>query len=220
MARGTRHGHRSGHIRNLAAMQLWRSGRGSLAVLCSTMLVLAGCAQFNDIQSQPFTTNPERQPPPSSSPPPPPPLPDKPFPKECPAPGVMQGCLESTSGLLMQPDSKSALVAERTTGAVKEVSVSAEPKVKTVIPVDPAGDGGLMDIVLSPTYKQDRLMYAYISTPTDNRIIRVADDDIPKDILTGIPKGANGNTGALVFTSPTTLVVLTGDAGNRSVSPR
>ena len=51
----------------------------------------------------------------------------------------MQGCLESTSGLLMQPDSKSALVAERTTGAVKEVSVSAEPRVKTVIPVDPAG---------------------------------------------------------------------------------
>jgi len=218
MARGTRHGHRSGHIRNLAAMQLWRSGRGSLAVLCSAMLVLAGCAQFNDIQSQPFTTDPERQPPPSSSPPPPPPLPDKPFPKECPAPGVMQGCLESTSGLLMQPDSKSALVAERTTGAVKEVSVSAEPKVKTVIPVDPAGDGGLMDIVLSPTYKQDRLMYAYISTPTDNRVIRVADDDTPKEILTGIPKGGNGNTGALLFTSPTTLVVMTGDAGNPAMA--
>src|ERR1700742_2749927 len=214
MACGTRHGHRSGHIRNLAAMRLWRSGRRSSAVLCATMLVLAGCAQFNDIQSQPFTTDPDRQPPPSSSPPPPPPLPDKPFPKECPAPGVMQGCLESTSGLLMQPDSKSALVAERTTGAVKEVAVSAEPKVKMVIPVDPSGDGGLMDIVMSPTYTQDRLMYAYISTPTDNRVIRVADGDIPKDILTGIPKGATGNTGALIFTSPTTLVVLTGDAGN------
>src|SRR5271170_6377183 len=218
MARGTRHGHRSGHIRNLAAMQLWRSGRGSLAVLCSAMLVLAGCAQFNDIQSQPFTTEPERHPPASSSPPPPPPLPDKPFPKKCPAPGTMQGCLESTSGLLMQPDSKSALVAERITGAVKEVSVSAEPKVKTVIPVDPAGDGGLMDIVLSPTYKQDRLMYAYISTPTDNRVVRVADGDTPKDILTGIPKGGIGNTGALLFTSPTTLVVLTGDAGNPAMA--
>ena len=61
----------------------------------------------------------------------------------------MQGCLESTSGLIMRPDSKSALVAERTTGAIKEVSVKAEPKVKTVIPVDPSDDGGLMDIVLS-----------------------------------------------------------------------
>ena len=126
----------------------------------------------------------------------------------------MQGCLESTSGLIMGPDSQSAIVAERTTGAVKDVSVRAEPKVKMVIPVDPTGDGGLMDIVLSPTYSQDRLMYAYISTPTDNRVVRIADGDIVKPILTGIPKGATGNMGALIFTSPTTLVVLTGDAGN------
>jgi glucose/arabinose dehydrogenase len=129
----------------------------------------------------------------------------------------MQGCLASTSGLIMLPDSKSALVAERTTGAVKEVAVSAEPKVKTVIPVDPSADGGLMDIVLSPTYSQDRLMYAYVSTPTDNRVVRIADGDVPKDILTGIPKGASGNTGALIFTSPTTLVVLTGDAGDAAL---
>ena len=130
----------------------------------------------------------------------------------------MQGCLESTSGLIMGDDSKSALVAERTTGVVKEVSLNAEPKVKTVIPVDGSGDGGLMDIVLSPTYQQDRLMYAYISTPTDNRVIRIADGDIPKDILTGIPKGATGNTGSLIFTSPTTLVVQTGDAGNPALA--
>ena len=71
-----------------------------------------------------------------------------------------------------------------------------------------------MDIVMSPTYSQDRLMYAYVSTPTDNRVIRIADGDIPKPILTGIPKGATGNMGALIFTSPTTLVVHTGDAGN------
>ncbi|MEO8814194.1 MAG: PQQ-dependent sugar dehydrogenase [Mycobacterium sp.] len=183
-------------------------------VLCAAMLTVTGCAQFNDAQSEPFTTVPHRRMVPTSTPPPPPPLLDKPFPKECPAPGVMQGCLESTSGLIMHADSKSALVAERTTGVVKEVSLTAEPKVKTVIGVDPSGDGGLIDIVLSPTYTQDRLMYAYISTPGDNRVVRIADGDIPKDILTGIPKGAIGNTGALIFTSRTTLVVLTGDAGN------
>lgn len=61
-------------------------------------------------------------------------------------------------------------------------------------------------------------MYAYISTPTDNRVVRVADGDIPKDILTGIPKGAAGNTGALIFTSPTTLVVMTGDAGDPALA--
>ena len=188
------------------------------AVVCAVMLVGSGCARFNAAQSEPFTTEPQMGPPPSSSPPPPPPLPAKPFPKECPAPGVMQGCLDSTSGLIMGPDSQSALVAERLTGAVKEVSTKAEPKVKVVIPVDPSGDGGLLDIVLSPTYAQDRLMYAYISTPTDNRVVRIANTDPPKAILTGIPKGATGNTGALIFTSPTTLLVQTGDAGNPALA--
>ncbi len=192
--------------------------QGAFALLCAALLAVSGCARFDSAQSQPFTTEPELRPGPTSTPPPPPPLPPKPFPKACPAQGVMQGCLESTSGLIMLPDSQSALVAERLTGAVKEVSVRAEPKVKTTIPVDPAGDGGLMDIVLSPTYSQDRLMYAYISTPTDNRVVRVADGDIPKPILTGIPKGATGNTGSLIFTSPTTLVIQTGDAGNPAMA--
>ncbi len=185
----------------------------SLAALCAAAVLVTGCARFDNAVSQPFTEPPKMAPGPPSTPPPPPPLPPKPFPKECPAPGVMQGCLESTSGLIMGPDAKTALVAERTTGAVKEVSISAEPKVRMVIPVDGSGDGGLMSIVMSPTYSQDRLMYAYISTPTDNRVIRIADGDVPKDLLTGIPKGATGNTGSLLFTSPTTLVVQTGDAG-------
>ena len=193
--------------------------RGVLAALTAGLVVtlsgsLTGCARFDDAQSQPFTTEPERGAPATSTPPPPPPLPANPFPKACPAPGVMQGCLESTSGLIMGEDGKTALVAERTTGAIKEVSVNAEPKTRMVIPVDGSGDGGLLDIVKSPTYQQDRLMYAYISTPTDNRVVRIADGDVPKDILTGIPKGATGNAGALIFTSPTTLMVQTGDAGN------
>ena len=183
-------------------------------MLCAALLVGSGCARFDDTVSQPFTTEPQMAPPPATKPEPPPPLPGTPFPKACPAPGVMQGCLESTSGLIMGGDSQSALVAERTTGVVKQVSTKAEPVVKLVIPVDPAGDGGLLDIVKSPTYQQDRLMYAYISTPTDNRVVRIADGDPPKPILTGIPKGATGNAGGLVFTSPTTLLVLAGDAGD------
>jgi glucose/arabinose dehydrogenase len=189
-----------------------------LAVACTVLLGTTGCARFSDAQSQPFTTAPQLKPGPSTTPPPPPPLPAVPFPKQCPAPAVMQGCLETTSGLIMGDDSKSALVAERTTGAVKQVSLHAEPKVELVIPVDPTGDGGLIDIVRSPTYSQDRLTYAYVSTPTDNRVIRIADGDVPKNILTGIPKGATGNAGALIFTSPTTLVVLTGDAGNPALA--
>jgi glucose/arabinose dehydrogenase len=188
--------------------------QGVLALLCVAVLCASGCARFSQAQSEPFTKPPQFGAAPSSTPPPPPPLPPSTFKKVCPAPGVMQGCLDSTSGLIMGPDSHSALVAERVTGAVKDISANAEPKVKMVIPVDPSGDGGLMDIVLSPTYDQDRLMFAYVSTPTDNRVIRIADGDVPKPILTGIPKGVTGNMGALIFTSPTTLEVLTGDAGD------
>lgn len=191
---------------------------GVAAVLCAAMLVGSGCARFDAAQSEPFTTQPKMEPGPTTTPPPPPPLPAKPFPKECKATGVMQGCLDSTSGLIMLPDSQSALVGERLTGAVKQVSVKAEPKVKVTLPVDPSGDGGLMDIVLSPTYGQDRLMYAYVSTPTDNRVIRIADGDVPKPILTGIPKGATGNMGSLTFTSKTTLLVQTGDAGDPALA--
>src|ERR1700738_5382016 len=115
-------------------MGIRRSVRCALAALCAAVLMSSGCARFNDDQSHPFPTNPELKPQPSSTPPPPPPLPPTPFPKACPAPGGMQGCLESTSGLIMGPDSKTALVAERTTGVVKEISVSAAPKVKMVIP--------------------------------------------------------------------------------------
>ncbi|MDF1898699.1 PQQ-dependent sugar dehydrogenase [Mycolicibacterium smegmatis] len=199
-------------------MKSLRRMRQVAAVLCAAMLVGTGCARFDAAQSEPFTTEPELRPGPTTTPPPPPPLPAVPFPKECPAPGVMQGCLDSTSGLIMGADSQSALVGERLTGAIKEVATRAEPKIKTVIPVDPSGDGGLMDIVKSPTYIQDRLMYAYISTPTDNRVVRIADGDVPKPILTGIPKGATGNMGSLIFTSPTTLLVQTGDAGDPAMA--
>lgn len=185
----------------------------TLAFIVASTVTVAGCVHFDPTQDQPYTTAPERGAAPTTTTVPPP-LPGKPFPKACNAPGVMQGCLEATSGLIMQADGKSAIVAERATGAVKDIAFNAEPKVRTVIPVDASSDGGLSDIVLSPSYQQDRLMYAYVSTPTDNRVIRVADGDVPKPILVGIPKGPIGNSGSLIFTSPTTLVVLTGNAGN------
>lgn len=186
--------------------------------LATVVAVGTGCARFDDTLSQPFTTEPARKPPTPTTTTPPPPLPAEPFPKACPAAGVMQGCLESTSGLIMGPDGKTALVAERTTGAIQEVAINAEPAVKTVIPVDGSGDGGLLDIVRSPTFSQDGLMYAYISTPTDNRVVRFAGNDPVKELLTGIPKGPHGNTGSLIFTSPTTLMVQTGDAGDRGAA--
>ncbi|MFC5112312.1 hypothetical protein [Kibdelosporangium philippinense] len=42
----------------------------------------------------------------------------------------------------------------------------------TTIPVDGTTDGGLTWVALSPTYTEDQLIYAYITTPTDNRVVR------------------------------------------------
>ena len=114
--------------------------------------MLSGGARFDNAVPQPFTTEPEMVPGQTSTPPPPRPaaqtLPESSARarRHAGLPGERQPPIMG-SGI-----GKTALVAERTTGAVKEVSVSAEPKVKYVIPVDGSGDGGLMSIVMSPTY--------------------------------------------------------------------
>jgi glucose/arabinose dehydrogenase len=67
---------------------------------------------------------------------------------------------------------------------------------------------------LSPSYPEDELLYAYITTPIDNRVVRIAPGDVPKPVLAGIPKGPTGNAGALALDSEGMLVVATGDAGS------
>ena len=80
--------------------------------------------------------------------------------------------------------------------------------------VDSAGDGGLTGLVLSPSYAEDELIYAYITTPVDNRVVRITRGDAPKPVLVGIPRGPTGNAGALGVDSRGMLLVATGDADN------
>ncbi|OBA88623.1 hypothetical protein A5662_25040 [Mycobacteriaceae bacterium 1482268.1] len=192
--------------------------RAVVALFCAAMLAVSGCARFDNAQSQPFTSEPELKPGSSSAPPPPPPLPST---------GITILTLGSafTETSLTAPVTRSATKADWLSGSmIRPLVLSRQPCITPGAGhsfgngLGGSGDGGLMDIVLSPTYSQDRLMYAYVSTPTDNRVIRIADGDIPKPIFTGIPKGATGNMGALQFTSPTTLVVLTGDAGDPALA--
>ena len=80
--------------------------------------------------------------------------------------------------------------------------------------VDASGDGGLIDFELSPTWLEDQMIFALVTTPSDNRVVRIAPTGSVKPVLTGIPKGATGNMGSIVFSGPSTLVVATGDAGD------
>ncbi len=178
-------------------------------------LALGGCARFDDSASSPFTPEPtlhganidpkkpDRAPTSTTRPS---------GPCMDPDPAVVATCLDTTGGLISLGGT--ALVAERRTGRILQVAPQQPPVEIARVDVDPAGDGGLSDIALSPTYGEDGLIYAYITTGSDNRVVRLAPGGPPKPILTGIPKGATGNRGALDWRDPDQLLVLTGDTGN------
>ncbi|GAA1461853.1 PQQ-dependent sugar dehydrogenase [Williamsia maris] len=192
-------------------------------VATSFMLVGAGCADFGDEDrarsAGEFSPNsqtpviPTPTPPssPSNGPEGPPPT----GPCVDPDPAVIATCLGATSAVTAgDAQGESTVVAERTTGQIISTRRNGPRRVVATVPVDADSDGGLMDFAPSPTFEQDQLIYAYISTASDNRVVRIAPGDTPKPILTGIPKGATGNVGSIHFKSPTELIVATGDAGD------
>ncbi|MCC9709830.1 PQQ-dependent sugar dehydrogenase [Streptomyces sp. MNU76] len=86
--------------------------------------------------------------------------------------------------------------------------------------VAPAGEGGLMGIAVSPEYASDHMIYAYFTSESDNRIVRMlynpekpAGEQLgaPDTILRGIPKGTNHNGGRLAFGPDRMLYASTGE---------
>jgi len=131
-----------------------------------------------------------------------------------PDPQVVVTCLEPVGAIAVLPDGRSALVGERSTGRVLQVERGEAPRLVATVPVDPAGDGGLTGLVLSPAYSEDRLVYAYASTPTANQVLRIAPGEPPEPVLDGIPRGPTNNSGALGVDATGALLVATGDAGS------
>ena len=192
------------------------------ALVCVLAVGLAGCADFGAQDEQrsagPFSSENLTPVAPTQTPPSEPPTDDGPPPSgPCvdPDPAVIATCLAATSAVMVgDPKGESTIVAERTTGKIILTARNAPKKVVASFDVDPSGDGGLLDFAMSPTYEQDRLVYALVSTPVDNRVVRIAPGDVAKPILTGIPRGTTGNVGSLLFRSPGELLVATGDAGD------
>ncbi|MDQ3402585.1 MAG: PQQ-dependent sugar dehydrogenase [Actinomycetota bacterium] len=132
-------------------------------------------------------------------------------------PAVLGTCMDSLVAVATLPGDGSnptALVGERTTGRVLLVRQGAEPTVVATVPVDGSTDGGLTGLALSPTYTEDQLVFAYVTTATDNRLVRIAPNDTPKPVLTGIPRGPSGNRGALIRDPRGALLLATGNAGS------
>jgi glucose/arabinose dehydrogenase len=135
-------------------------------------------------------------------------------------PAIVATNLTTPQGIAILPDG-SALVGERTTGQIVHVQAQAgqpAPVVRTLAGLDASGDGGLLALALSPTYPQDKLIYAYVTTPTDNRVIDFTLSGALAPVLTGIPKGSTDNAGQLAFDPAGNLLVGTGDAGQPALA--
>ena len=207
-------------------------------LLAAAGLLLSGCATFDDrAAGQTFSPAPELSAPAG----PQPELPEidgstggssatpNPSPTSVPPPqgckdydkAVIATCLDTVGAVAALPgdgSTPSALAGERKSGRVLVVTAGAPATELASLPVDASGDGGLTGLALSPTYSEDQLVFAYITTATDNRVVRFTKGQQPKSILTGIPRGATGNRGALAADGKGALLVATGDAGNPSAA--
>jgi glucose/arabinose dehydrogenase len=134
-------------------------------------------------------------------------------------PNVVATNLTVPTGLVVLPDG-SAIVGERETGRLLQVFPDRSPakELMTVPGIDTAGDGGLLGLALSPTFDEDGLLYAYLSTATDNRVVRFPVGGTPNPVLIGIPRGEVHNGGGLLFGPDGTLYVGTGDTGNPALA--
>ena len=193
-----------------------------LAVLAAAVL-LSGCGNDGYHPAGPFRPLPEGAPPEVGPPTSQAPVPGDPAQPEsgdtAGDPNVVASGLNVPTGLVVLADG-SAIVGERETGRLLQVFPDRSPahELMTVPGVDTTGDGGLLGLALSPTYLEDGLLYAFLSTATDNRVVRFPLGGTPNPVLTGIPRGATDNGGALLFGPDGTLFVGTGDTGNSALS--
>ncbi|MFR9797056.1 PQQ-dependent sugar dehydrogenase [Streptomyces sp. MS06] len=121
------------------------------------------------------------------------------------------------------------LVSSRDRGTITRVDPETGRKTELgeVSGVDPAGEGGLLGIALSPDYASDHMVYAYFTSASDNRVVRVRYDEkraagdqlgAPDTVFKGIPKGVIHNGGRIAFGPDGMLYVGTGESGDGRLS--
>lgn len=126
-------------------------------------------------------------------------------------------------GLAFLP-SGDALVTERNNGRVHRVRrTGGRTLVGDIAQAVQFGEGGLLGAAVAPTFAQDRWVYFYLTTASDNRVIRkkyVKGALGPTEVLLdGIERTSGGSTnhhgGRLAFGPTGHLFIATGDAGDR-----
>jgi glucose/arabinose dehydrogenase len=113
----------------------------------------------------------------------------------------------------------SFLIAERDEQKIVRVDNGSTSSVRTIDEADPAGEGGLLGLAITPN---EKTVFAYYTAARDNRIVSMSWDGrelgTPKVILKGIPKGAIHNGGRMVIGPDGYLYVGTGESGTGRLS--
>ncbi|MDX3242882.1 PQQ-dependent sugar dehydrogenase [Streptomyces sp. ME18-1-4] len=136
--------------------------------------------------------------------------------------------LNTPWGLAPLPEG-SLLVASRDEGKITRVDEKTGRKTELgeVPGVFAAGEGGLLGLALSPDYASDHMVYAYFTSASDNRIVRMLYDTkrpvgdqlgAPDTIFKGIPKGMIHNGGRIAFGPDGMLYAGTGESGDRGLA--
>ncbi len=136
--------------------------------------------------------------------------------------------LESPWGLAALPDGD-LLVSSRDSGKIYRIAADSGKRTElgSVPGVSPGGEGGLLGIAIAPTFGEDHWVYAYFTTDSDNRIVRMAYDEkrpagdqlgAPDTVLRGIPKGQVHNGGRIAFGPDRMLYAGTGESGDQGLA--
>ncbi|MFE6483477.1 PQQ-dependent sugar dehydrogenase [Streptomyces sp. NPDC057757] len=136
--------------------------------------------------------------------------------------------LDSPWGLAPLPEGD-LLVSSRDEGTITRVDEESGEKTELgeVSGVAPEGEGGLLGIALSPEFASDHLVYAYFTTVSDNRIVRMLYDEnkpsgdqlgSPDTIFKGIPKGYIHNGGRIAFGPDKMLYAGAGETGQTGLA--